>query len=242
MRPSTRLATLEGRGTDHHGQAPCRRHVPKLMHLLRGDLDWIVMKCLEKDRTRRYETANGLAMDLKRHLNNEPVVARPPSTAYRFQKAWRRQSSWRLRRRQRWSPCVGGWAVTVSTWQAIAASRARSAEQQQRLAAPNERDKAQAARASGEAGAPPSGRGESRSQRTCSTRPNMNLAQQAWEQNNIGRLRQLLEDTQDSPYRGFEWYYWQPQTHLALKTLRGHLDGGDICGLFPGRPADCHRQ
>ena len=58
--------------------------------LLRGDLDWIVMKCLEKDRTRRYETANGLAADLKRHLNNEPVVARPPATAYRFQKAFRR--------------------------------------------------------------------------------------------------------------------------------------------------------
>jgi hypothetical protein len=48
------------------------------------------MKCLEKDRTRRYETANGLAADLKRHLSNEPVVARPPSTAYRFQKAFRR--------------------------------------------------------------------------------------------------------------------------------------------------------
>jgi hypothetical protein len=44
------------------------------------------MKCLEKDRQRRYETANGLAADLKRHLSNEPVVARPPSTAYRFQK------------------------------------------------------------------------------------------------------------------------------------------------------------
>ncbi len=48
------------------------------------------MKCLEKDRQRRYDTANGLAADLKRHLNNEPVIARPPSTAYRFQKAYRR--------------------------------------------------------------------------------------------------------------------------------------------------------
>jgi hypothetical protein len=48
------------------------------------------MKCLEKDRTRRYETANGLAMDLQRHLDDEPVIARPPSTAYRFQKLVRR--------------------------------------------------------------------------------------------------------------------------------------------------------
>jgi hypothetical protein len=50
----------------------------------------IVMKCLEKDRTRRYETANGLAADIQRHINNEPVIARPPSAAYRFQKAFRR--------------------------------------------------------------------------------------------------------------------------------------------------------
>jgi len=51
-----------------------------------SDLDWIVMKCLEKDRNRRYETANGLAADLNRHLNNEPVLARPPSMGYRLQK------------------------------------------------------------------------------------------------------------------------------------------------------------
>jgi serine/threonine protein kinase len=89
VRPSTRLGTmLEGEltTTAKHRQTDA----PKLLHLLRGDLDWIVMKALEKDRTRRYETANGLAADLKRHLNNEAVVARPPSTAYRFQKLVRR--------------------------------------------------------------------------------------------------------------------------------------------------------
>jgi len=58
--------------------------------LLRGDLDWIVMKCLEKDRTRRYETANGLAADIQRHLANEPVIARPPSAGYRLRKFVRR--------------------------------------------------------------------------------------------------------------------------------------------------------
>lgn len=84
-RPSTRLSTmLEGELT-----ALARRRQsdpPKLLHLIRGDLDWIVMKTLEKDRTRRYETANGLAADIQRHLNNEPVAARPPSSSYRFQK------------------------------------------------------------------------------------------------------------------------------------------------------------
>jgi len=83
VRPSTRLATL---GADELTTTAKRRSADtsKLLHQLKGDLDWIVMKCLEKDRTRRYETANGLAMDLKRHLNNETVVARPPSSAYRF--------------------------------------------------------------------------------------------------------------------------------------------------------------
>ncbi len=59
---------------------------PELIHFVRGDLDWIVMKTLEKDRTRRYETANGLASDIKRFLNNEPIVARSPSQIYRLQK------------------------------------------------------------------------------------------------------------------------------------------------------------
>jgi WD40 repeat protein len=89
VRPSTKLATLQG---DELTTTAKRRsvEVAKLSRLLKGDLDWIVMKCLEKDRTRRYETANGLAADLKRHLTNEPIVARPPSTLYRVQKTVRR--------------------------------------------------------------------------------------------------------------------------------------------------------
>src|SRR5277367_2301372 len=89
VRPSTRFATLEGEELT----TTARRRstdTSKLAHQLRGDLDWIVMKCLEKDRTRRYETSNGLAMDLMRHLRNEPVSARPPSQLYRFQKAAQR--------------------------------------------------------------------------------------------------------------------------------------------------------
>src|SRR5262249_34825814 len=58
----------------------------QLGKLLRGELDWIVMRCLEKDRSRRYETANGLARDLQRHLADEPVEAGPPSAGYRLRK------------------------------------------------------------------------------------------------------------------------------------------------------------
>jgi serine/threonine protein kinase len=88
-RPSTRLSTMLAADLTtvaaHRQSAP-----PKLVHLVRGDLDWIVMKCLEKDRTRRYETANSLASDIQRHLSNEPVEARPPSNLYKFQKLVRR--------------------------------------------------------------------------------------------------------------------------------------------------------
>jgi tetratricopeptide (TPR) repeat protein len=89
QRPSGILTTLHG--TELTATA-AHRHSdpPKLISLLKGDLDWIVMKALEKDRTRRYETANGLAMDVQRYLNNDPVVARPPSRLYRFQKLVRR--------------------------------------------------------------------------------------------------------------------------------------------------------
>jgi len=89
QRPSTMVTTLQGTEltmTAEHRQA----EPPKLISQLRGDLDWIVMKALEKDRKRRYETANGLAMDIQRYLSNEPVIARPPSRLYRFQKLVRR--------------------------------------------------------------------------------------------------------------------------------------------------------
>jgi serine/threonine protein kinase/tetratricopeptide (TPR) repeat protein len=84
-RPSNRLSTLP---REDLTTAAKRRSTnpPQLIHAIRGDLDWIVMKCLEKDRTRRYDTANGLAADVQRHLKNEPIVARPPSRIYQFQK------------------------------------------------------------------------------------------------------------------------------------------------------------
>jgi serine/threonine protein kinase/tetratricopeptide (TPR) repeat protein len=84
-RPSNRLTTM-GEGELTTTAKRRQTNAPKLVNLVRGDLDWIVMKCLEKDRTRRYETANGLASDIERHIGNDPVLARPPSNMYRFQK------------------------------------------------------------------------------------------------------------------------------------------------------------
>jgi len=88
-RPSTRLSTLKRE--DLVTIAGRRREDPDQMHkLVRGDLDWITLKALEKDRTRRFDSANGLAADLRRYMDNEPIAARPPSTLYRMEKLARR--------------------------------------------------------------------------------------------------------------------------------------------------------
>jgi tetratricopeptide (TPR) repeat protein len=89
QRPSTALSTMLA--ADLTTVARQRQSdAPKLVNLVRGDLDWIVMKALEKDRTRRYETANGLAADVQRHLDNQPVAASPPSKIYHFRKTVKR--------------------------------------------------------------------------------------------------------------------------------------------------------
>jgi serine/threonine protein kinase/Tol biopolymer transport system component len=90
-KPSTKLSTLGETLTDiakYRGSTP-----DMLTKAIRGDLDWIVMKSLEKDRSRRYETANSLALDIRHHLENEPVMARSPGTTYRLQKFLRRHRS-----------------------------------------------------------------------------------------------------------------------------------------------------
>jgi serine/threonine protein kinase len=90
--PSARLSSLT---PDDSARIAQFRQVDSgvLRRTLRSDLEWIVMKCLEKDRTRRYETARYLATDIENHLNNKPVTARPPSTVYRLRKLVRRKKT-----------------------------------------------------------------------------------------------------------------------------------------------------
>jgi serine/threonine protein kinase/Flp pilus assembly protein TadD len=106
QKPSTRLSSLSSRHAPRAVATDGARSVPttslasvaalrkmeprRLSQLVRGDLDWIVMKALEKDRDRRYETANGFALDIQRYLADEPVSACPPSAAYQFRKFARR--------------------------------------------------------------------------------------------------------------------------------------------------------
>jgi WD40 repeat protein len=200
VRPSTRLGTMaEGERTTtakHRQSEP-----PTLIHLLRGDLDWIVMKALEKDRTRRYETANGLAHDIQRHLNHEPVTARPPSTAYRLHKFVRRNRLMVTAGAVVAAVLVVG--VVVSTWQWFRADRERG------RAVINEGTarKVQAELARQQA-AEQEARRLAEQQAYAAT---INLAHQAWKESNLGRLRRLLAQARPKPgeedLRGWEWRY-----------------------------------
>jgi tetratricopeptide (TPR) repeat protein len=119
QRPSTRLSTTE----ELTSVAACRNVEPrKLAGLLRGELDWIVMKALEKDRSRRYETANNLAADLRRHLDDEPVTACPPGAWYRLRKFARRHRAGVTAAALIALTLV--LATAVSTWQAVRATLA----------------------------------------------------------------------------------------------------------------------
>ncbi|HYV34587.1 MAG TPA: tetratricopeptide repeat protein, partial [Gemmataceae bacterium] len=123
-RPSTRLSSTDGLPSI---SAQRQTEPAKLTRLVRGELDWIVMKTLEKDRNRRYETANGFAADVQRYLAGEQVLACPPSAWYRLRKFGRRNKMALI--------MLASVAVTlligtiVSTWQAIRATRAEDLAQ-----------------------------------------------------------------------------------------------------------------
>ena len=122
--PSTRVR----RSAELKEIAELRRSDPaKLPKLLDRELDWIVMKTLEKDRVRRYETVNGLARDLERYLEGEPVEAAPPSAAYRLGKFVRRYRVWLATAAAFAAVLLAG--VVISAWMAVRASRAEAESQ-----------------------------------------------------------------------------------------------------------------
>jgi WD40 repeat protein/tRNA A-37 threonylcarbamoyl transferase component Bud32 len=227
VRPSNRISEMTGsdststakrRGMDAH----------RLVSILRGDLDWVVMKCLEKDRTRRYETANGLAMDIGRYLNYEPITARPPSAAYRLRKMVRRNKL-----------AFGATAmvvlalllgISVSIWQAVRATHAKqealaaqAQEAVQREAAQANEQKAVQAQA-GEAAARARAQTQELIARQRAYASDMNVAMEALRENNLGRAQDLLDRQRPQPgevdLRGWEWRYLWGQTRSdALSVL-----------------------
>jgi serine/threonine protein kinase len=124
-KPSTKLSTAEGLPNlaANRGTEPA-----KLTKLVRGELDWIVMKALEKDRNRRYETANGFAQDVQRYLADEPVLACPPSMRYRFRKFVRRNRGGLAAAALVALALVMG--TVISIWQAVRATKAENLAQE----------------------------------------------------------------------------------------------------------------
>jgi eukaryotic-like serine/threonine-protein kinase len=241
QRPSTRLATL---GADQLTTTAKRRSADtsKLLHQLKGDLDWIVMKCLEKDRQRRYDTANGLAADLNRHLDNEPVTARPPSTAYRLQKAWSRNKVVFTAAMAVAVALLLGLVVAAS--QAVRATRAGKAEARQRLLAEGAQVEAQSKQREAES---ERSRADAQARKAIDSQQHakqllyasdMSLAQQSLKLNNLGRARHLLDRHRPQPgeedLRGWEWrYLWQQTRSSALTTLTNRPSRGFDVSFSP---------
>ena len=207
VRPSTRLHTLQGK--ELTTTTRCRRiEMPKLISVVRGDLDCIVMKCLEKDRTRRYETANGLALDVERFLKNEPVLARPPSATYRLRKLIRRNRLGFAAAAMVAAALVLGGVLTG--WQAVRARRAEKRAEKQAERADAEASRArQAERAANEKSFAAEAQREAI--RLISYVDAMNVAQRYCAENNFAQAMSLLQTPQlrggKSDLRGFEWRY-----------------------------------
>lgn len=216
----------------------------KLTKEVSGELDWIVMKALEKDRTRRYETATGLARDVERYLRDEQVEACPPSVGYRLRKFLRKHR-----------PLVAmtaavvvtlGFAVLATTRSLLAvrqerdaatharleAELAQHAAAEQRMLAEQQRQQADEARenatlaerqATAEAHRADAKAEEARRSLYVS---HMNLAQAAWEDARVGTVLDLLKQHEPQPeendVRGFEWHYWNRLTHTYQMSLEGH--------------------
>ncbi|MCG6989794.1 MAG: serine/threonine-protein kinase [Gemmatimonadetes bacterium] len=138
-RPSTRLTSL---GKQQTVVAQRRRTTADaLRRRLKGDLDWIILMAMDKDRTRRYDTANGLSLDVARHLANEPVLARPPSTRYRLWKfAQRHQAGMAASAIAIAAIVMGGAAATMGF---VRARRAQAAAEKAQAAAVREAETAQ---------------------------------------------------------------------------------------------------
>jgi serine/threonine protein kinase len=212
-RPSTRLSTTQ----ELPAISACRGVEPnRLSGLVRGELDWIVMKALEKDRSRRYETANSLAADLTRYLVDEPVTACPPSAAYRFRKfARRNRAALSIAALVSVLLVVG---TAVSWYFAIQArERAKEANANAATATANERKAIQNADEANAQKAIAQDRAEELRRQDYVSR--VNLAFRECLDNNVARAIELLDGCPED-LRGWEWQYVRRQCHLALWSVR----------------------
>jgi WD40 repeat protein/serine/threonine protein kinase len=224
-KPSTKLSTAEGLPTlaANRGTEPA-----KLTRMVRGELDWIVMKALEKDRSRRYETANGFAADVQRYLADEPVQACPPSAAYRFRKFAQRN-----RRALTTAGVVavalvlgllglliGDFRVRAETVAKLEAETKRADEESRRADAETQQAKAE----KGRADALERWRGTAYYLKTA-------LALNEYRGNNLARAGQFLGECPED-LRHWEWHYLQRLCHGELRTVPLGDHAGYVTAAF----------
>jgi serine/threonine protein kinase/WD40 repeat protein len=211
QRPSMRLSSLGERLSVVAKDRQC--NPLDLQKLLHGEVDWIVMKALEKERSRRYDTAAGMAQDVERYLAGDTVEACPPSASYRMRKF--------VRKHRKGLTLAAAFALLMvaalvaTSWQAVRATLAEgdARDKSESLAAAEtevraERDDARNAR------------DELRSSLYAAR---ANLIQTAYRSDNMARVQQLLDQQRPKPgepdLRGFEWHYFRRLAHADLRTF-----------------------
>jgi WD40 repeat protein/serine/threonine protein kinase len=206
-RPSTRISTL---GQAASTVSTRRGSDPRqLSRLFRGELDWVVMKALDKDRNRRYDSASNFAADVQRYLADEPVLACPPSAWYRFRKFARRNKV-----------AIAGLALLGVAVLAVVAlvglgvvfssyQSARAAFQAEASARKTEAD-------------------ASEQKELFHYYHRVTLAHQAWRDNEVGQADQLLDQC-PIRFRHWEWHYLKRLCHPELFSLEGH--GGVVTNV-----------
>ena len=223
--PSQRIST----STTLASLAANRNTEPaRLSHQMKGELDWIVMKALEKDRTRRYETASAFAADIGRYLRDEQVEACPPSTTYRLSKLIRRN-----RIAVTTSSIVAAallCGVIVSGWFAVHAGKQGRLAEKARKLADSAREEAEGSEqtavvALNKATVLNAELTKSKDyQRRMLYGAQMNLVQNAWEMDDALQVQTLLNATRQRPgeidLRGIEWHYWQRKLHEEDRVLQ----------------------
>jgi serine/threonine protein kinase/WD40 repeat protein len=222
-KPSTRLTTL---GESLSAVSARRKMEPnKLSALVKGDLDWIVMKALEKDRNRRYETASAFAADVRRYLSEEAVEARPPSALYRFGKMARRN-----RVALTTAAMVAAALVAGTVVSACLAAVAWRAEGEATRIAEDLRVKKTEAEANARTAEERKSQVEllAKGFQQALYDADLELMPAAWEADDLSAFDQLLErqvnGKQVGDPRGFEWYYWNRLRHGELRSVL--LPGG----------------
>jgi eukaryotic-like serine/threonine-protein kinase len=243
-KPSTKLSSSDALPTlsANRGTEPA-----KLTKLVRGELDWIVMKALEKDRNRRYETANGFAMDVQRYLADEAVQACPPSVGYRFRKFARRNRAALVMA----SVIAGALVMAVVGLSVSNLLVARERDQKTQALADKEKaldsESAALTKARQQEALANERAGEARQQQTIAKTQEllarrrfyaaqMNLAMQAWHAGMVPRVLELLEGqrpgTGQEDLRGFEWFYlWGLCNGGRRVSLHGHLPGRAVTSV-----------